>query len=145
MADLGRSIAFYESVLGFELKQRLGNSAAFLAFGDYHHHLGLNTWTSRSGSPPPPGSTGLFHFAILYASRIEFAAALRRVLESGIGLDGAADHGVSEAVYLHDPDGNGIELYWDRPTEDWPIVDGSVAMRTDPLDVDSLLRLAPGT
>ena len=120
VADLERALGFYRDVLGFELTQRMGRQAAFLSAGGYHHHIGLNTWESAGGSPPPQGSTGLYHVAILYPSRAELANALRRLLEAGVQLDGAADHGVSEALYLHDPDGNGVELYWDRPKDQWP-------------------------
>ena len=140
VADLERSLGFYREVLGFRLTQRYGPGAAFLAAGDYHHHVGLNVWESRGGSPPPQRSTGLYHFAILYPTRAALADALRRVLAAGIALDGAADHGVSEALYLRDPDQNGVELYWDRPVEQWPRdAEGALAMRTDALDLDSLL------
>ena len=141
VADLERAIAFYRDVLGFTLKQRYGRGAAFLAAGDYHHHIGLNTWESRGGQPPAPGTTGLYHVAILYPTRADLAAALRRLIEAGVPLDGAADHGVSEALYLRDPDGNGLELYRDRPMEEWPrAADGGIAMVSDPLDLDDLLR-----
>lgn len=140
VADLERAIVFYRDVLGFELTQRFGRSAAFLSAGGYHHHIGLNTWESLGGSPPPAGSTGLFHHAILYPTRSSLAGAVRRVLAAGISLDGAADHGVSEALYLRDPDENGVELYWDRPREAWPRTpDGELAMYTRPLDLDDLL------
>ncbi|HEX5762431.1 MAG TPA: reverse transcriptase-like protein [Solirubrobacterales bacterium] len=141
VADLDQALDFYCGVLGFELQQRLGDEAAFISAGGYHHHIGLNTWHSRGGSPPPPGSTGLFHTAIRYPTRRALADALRRVADAGIGLTGASDHGVSEALYLDDPDGNGVELYWDRPREEWPRQpDGSgVAMFTRPLDVRALL------
>jgi catechol 2,3-dioxygenase len=140
VADLDRAVAFYSGVLGFEITQRFGRHAAFLAAGEYHHHIGLNTWESAGGSPPPPGSTGLYHHAILYPTRAELAAALRRLLEAGIPLDGAADHGVSEALYLRDPDQNGVELYWDRPPERWPRdAGGNLAMVTLPLDLEDLL------
>jgi catechol 2,3-dioxygenase len=140
VADLERSLAFYRDVLGFEVTQRFGSQAAFLSAGGYHHHLGLNTWESAGGQPPPPGATGLYHVAILYPTRAELADALRRVLKAGIPLDGASDHGVSEAIYLHDPDHNGVELYWDRPKEQWPLaVDGSLAMFTRHLDLEGLL------
>jgi catechol 2,3-dioxygenase len=141
VADLDRALDFYTGVLGFELQQRFGE-AAFVSAGDYHHHIGLNTWQSQGGSPPPPGSTGLFHLAIRYPTRAALADALKRLTEAGIRLEGASDHGVSEALYLSDPDGNGIELYWDRPREDWPRPqDGSegVAMITAPLDLRGLL------
>ena len=145
VADIERSLAFYADVLGFELQQRLGNEAAFISAGGYHHHIGLNTWQSRGGTPPPPGHTGLFHTAIRYPDRVTLADALRRVLDAGIPLTGASDHGVSEAVYLNDPDGNGVELYRDRPREEWPRnQDGSVAMVTIPLDLNALLAEAPG-
>ena len=141
VADLDRALAFYCGVLGFELKQRYGRDAAFLAAGGYHHHIGLNTWESKGGPPPPPGTTGLFHVAILYPTRALLADALRRLIDAGISLDGASDHGVSEALYLRDPDGNGIELYWDRDEKDWPRgADGGLAMHTRALDLDSLLR-----
>lgn len=140
VADLERSLGFYRDVLGFELTQRYGRQAAFLSAGGYHHHLGLNTWESAGGSPPPPGATGLYHVAILYPSRAELADALRRLMAAGIPLEGAADHGVSEALYLRDPDGNGVELYWDRPKEQWPRTkDGEVDMFTRPLDLRNLL------
>ena len=140
VADLERALGFYCSVLGFSLTQRYGSEAAFLAAGGYHHHIGLNTWESRGGSPPPPGTTGLFHAAILYPSRPALADALRRLRAAGIALDGASDHGVSEALYLRDPDGNGLELYWDRPEAEWPRTDnGALAMYTRRLDLDSLL------
>jgi catechol 2,3-dioxygenase len=146
VADLERSLDFYCGVLGFELMQRHGNEAAFVAAGGYHHHIGLNTWESAGGTSPPPGSTGLYHFAILYPSRLELANALRRLLAAEIPLDGASDHGVSEALYLRDPDNNGVELYWDRPKELWPRTsDGKVSMSTRPLDLDSLLREISGT
>ncbi len=141
VADLDRALAFYCGVLGFELMQRYGSEAAFLSAGGYHHHLGLNTWESKNGSPPPPGSTGLYHVAILYPSRAALAGALKRLLAAGIALDGASDHGVSEALYLRDPDGNGLELYWDKPRDTWPRTpDGGLAMFTRRLDLDSLLR-----
>jgi len=143
VSDLDRSVRFYTEVLGFDVVQRWGDSAAFLSFGGYHHHLGLNTWESRGGRPPARGTTGLYHFAIVYPSRKELARAFKRLLEHGVQLDGAADHGVSEALYLHDPDGNGIELYRDRPPEEWPrAADGSVAMYTAPLDLEALLAEA---
>jgi catechol 2,3-dioxygenase len=140
VADLERALAFYCGVLGFELTQRNGRDAAFVSAGGYHHHIGLNTWESRGGSPPPHGATGLYHVAILYPSRTELADAHRRLLCAGIQLDGASDHGVSEALYLRDPDENGVELYWDRPREQWPRgADGGLEMFTRPLDLDSLL------
>jgi catechol 2,3-dioxygenase len=141
VADLGRALDFYCNVLGFELKQQLGNQAAFVAAGSYHHHIGLNTWESLGGSPPPPGTTGLYHLAIRYPSRATLADALRRVAAAGIPLDGASDHGVSEALYLRDPDGNGVELYWDRPPDAWPrAAEGRPAMYTGRLEIDTLLR-----
>jgi catechol 2,3-dioxygenase len=141
VSDLERAVAFYRDVLGFELQQRFGDEAAFLSAGGYHHHIGLNTWQSRGGPPPPPGTTGLFHVAIRYPTRRALARALQRLLEAGVRLDGASDHGVSEALYLHDPDRNGLELYWDRPREEWPRArDGKgVAMVTAPLDLADLL------
>jgi catechol 2,3-dioxygenase len=139
VSDLARAIAFYEGVLGFELTQRMGDSAAFLSAGGYHHHIGLNTWESAGGGAPPPGTTGLYHFAIRYPNRAALADALRRLDQAGIPLDGAADHGVSEALYLRDPDGNGLELYWDRPRADWPrAADGSLNMVTERLDLRRL-------
>src|ERR1017187_3312130 len=120
VADLERALEFYCGVLGFELTQRFGSSAAFIWAGGYHHHIGLNTWESAGGSPPPPRSTGLYHLAILYPTRAALADALRRLVNAGVELDGASDHGVSEALYLRDPDENGVELYWDRPSEKWP-------------------------
>ena len=144
VADLERSLAFYCGVLGFELTQRFGAQAAFISAGGYHHHIGLNTWESLGGGPPPPGSTGLYHTAILYPDRPALADALSRVLRAGITLEGAADHGVSEALYLRDPDQNGVELYRDRPPSEWPRTpDGELAMFTRPLDLDALLREAP--
>ena len=139
VADLERAIGFYEGVLGFEITQRMGDQAAFLSAGGYHHHIGLNTWESSGGTPPPRGSTGLYHVAIRYPDRSSLADAFRRLLEASVLLDGAADHGVSEALYLRDPDGNGIELYVDRPREEWPrYPDGTLAMVTEPLDLDDL-------
>ncbi|HVD11286.1 MAG TPA: VOC family protein [Gaiellaceae bacterium] len=140
VADLDRALRFYRDVLGFELQQQLGDQAAFLSAGGYHHHIGLNTWESRGGSPPPRGTTGLFHAAIRYPTRKALADALRRLGEAGVTLDGASDHGASEALYLRDPDGNGLELYWDRPRDEWPrSADGKVAMFTAPLDLRSLM------
>jgi len=140
VANIERSLGFYCGVLGFELTQRYGSGAAFISAGGYHHHIGLNTWESLGGAPPPPGTTGLFHLAILYPSRATLANALRRLLNAGISLDGASDHGVSEALYLRDPDQNGVELYWDRPQATWPRTpDGSLAMFTRPLDLKALL------
>lgn len=139
VADIERSLAFYCGVLGFTLTQRYGSGAAFVAAGGYHHHIGLNTWESRGGHPPPPGTTGLYHVAILYPTRPALADAVRRLARAGIALDGASDHGVSEALYLRDPDGNGVELYWDRPKADWPRQpDGSLAMTTRALDLHAL-------
>jgi catechol 2,3-dioxygenase len=141
VADLERALNFYSGVLGFELTQRYGKEAAFVSAGGYHHHIGLNTWESAGGKPPPPGSTGLFHLAILYPTRAELADALRRLIKAKIPLDGASDHGVSEALYLRDPDGNGLELYWDRPEREWPRrPDGGVSMSTRPLDLEALLQ-----
>lgn len=140
VADLERSLGFYCGVLGFKLTQRYGSQAAFVSAGGYHHHIGLNTWESLGGSPPPPGTTGLYHVAILYPTRRALADALRRLLDAGVSLDGASDHGVSEALYLRDPDENGIELYWDRPQEAWPRTpEGELAMFTRRLDLTSLL------
>jgi catechol 2,3-dioxygenase len=141
VADIDRSLDFYVGVLGFEVTQRYGPSAAFLSAGGYHHHIGLNTWESKGGHPPPSGTTGLFHTAILYPTRPALADALYRVIQAGIELDGASDHGVSEALYLRDPDQNGVELYRDRPQEEWPRApDGSLAMFTKRLDLEDLLR-----
>jgi len=141
VADLDRALAFYCGVLGFELQQRFGTQAAFISAGGYHHHIGLNTWESAGGSPPPPHSTGLYHLAILYPTRATLADALRRLMHAGIELDGASDHGVSEALYLRDPDGNGVELYRDRPREEWPRTpNGELAMVTRPLNLEKLLR-----
>jgi len=141
VTDLERALGFYCGVLGFALMQRYGTQAAFIAAGGYHHHIGLNTWESLGGSPPPPGSTGLYHTAILYPTRAALADALRRLIAAGIPLDGASDHGVSEALYLRDPDQNGVELYWDKPQELWPRTpDGQLAMFTRRLDLDSLLQ-----
>ena len=143
VADLDRALAFYVGVLGFELTQRLGRKAAFISAGGYHHHIGLNTWESEGGTPPPRGSTGLYHLAVLYPTRATLADALRRVLAAGITLDGASDHGVSQALYLSDPDGNGVELYWDRPEAEWPRdAAGQLAMTLDRLDLNDLLRAA---
>lgn len=140
VADLERAVGFYGDVLGFQVMQRIGNSAAFLSAGGYHHHIGLNTWESRGGGPPPPGTTGLYHVAFRYPSRRALADALRRLSDHGIPLDGAADHGVSVALYLRDPEGNGLELYFDRPQDQWPVDgEGSLAMFTRPLDLKDLL------
>ena len=141
VADLDRALGFYQDVLGFELMQRYGDQAAFISAGGYHHHIGLNTWHSKGGSPPPEGTTGLYHTAILYPTRAALADALHRVLSAGIALDGAADHGVSEALYLRDPDENGVELYRDRPEAEWPRDSGgTLAMFNRRLDVEALLR-----
>ena len=140
VADLERALGFYCGILGFELTQRYGRDAAFVSAGGYHHHIGLNTWESRGGRPPAPGTTGLYHFAILYPSRLELARALQRLIDANWPIDGASDHLVSEAIYLRDPDGNGIEIYRDRPREEWPhLGDGTVAMVSDPLDLGDLL------
>lgn len=144
VADLQRALGFYAGVLGLSVMQRFGDSAAFLSAGGYHHHIALNTWESLGGSPPPPGSTGLYHTAILYPSRATLAAALRRVLAAKMPLQGAADHGVSESIYLADPDGNGVELYCDKPREMWPYTtEGRLAMFTRRLDLHALLNEAP--
>lgn len=141
VADLDRALGFYRDVLGFQIKARYGDQAVFIAAGDYHHHIGLNTWESKGGQPPAPGTTGLFHTAILYPTRADLADALHRVLRAGIELDGASDHGVSEALYLRDPDQNGVELYWDRPESEWPRdPNGEIAMYTKRLDVEDLMR-----
>jgi catechol 2,3-dioxygenase len=140
VSDIDQALEFYCGVLGFELMARIGDQAAFISAGGYHHHLGLNTWESKGGAPPPPGTTGLYHTAIRYPDRRTLADALRRVLDAGVPLDGASDHGVSEALYLRDPDSNGVELYRDRPQEEWPRTDdGGFTMFTKPLDVDGLL------
>lgn len=140
VADIDRALAFYQGVLGFEVMARMGMQAAFIAAGGYHHHIGLNTWESRGGSPPPRGSTGLFHVAIRYPTRADLARAVQRVIDAGIAIDGASDHAVSEAVYLRDPDQNGIELYRDRPQEEWPRTpDGGYALVSLPLDLEALL------
>ena len=141
VVDLERSLGFYCGVLGFELTQRLGTQAAFISAGVYHHHIGLNTWESLGGSPPPPGTTGLYHVAILYPTRRALADALQRLIVAGISLDGASDHGVSEALYLRDPDENGVELYWERPQDAWPRTpEGELAMFTRRLDLNDLLK-----
>lgn len=145
VADLERALAFYCGVLGFELTQRYGHGAAFVSAGGYHHHIGLNTWESAGGSPPPPGTTGLYHIAIRYPDRRTLADALRRVADAGLSIDGASDHGVSEAIYLRDPDGNGVELYRDRGEADWPRTpEGGLAMGTRPLDLRSLMAELDG-
>jgi catechol 2,3-dioxygenase len=142
VSDLDRAIAFYRDVLGFELMQRMGDDAAFLSAGGYHHHIGLNTWESQGGVPPPPGTTGLYHVAIRYPDRQTLAQAVRAVVDAGVPLSGASDHGVSEAIYLRDPDQTGIELYRDRPREEWPLAENGVAMYSQPLDVSALLAEA---
>lgn len=143
VANLERALDFYQNVLGFKVTQRIGNSAAFLSAGGYHHHIGLNTWESRDGEPAAPGTTGLYHLALLYPDRAALGDALKRLLKAGIQLDGAADHGVSEALYLRDPDGNGVELYRDRPKNEWPRdAHGELAMYTRPLHLESLLAEA---
>ena len=142
VSDLQRAIQFYRDVLGFELMQQLGDQAAFLSAGGYHHHIGLNTWESKGGSPPPPDTTGLYHVAIRYPDRQTLAQAVQGVLDAGVRLSGASDHGVSEAIYLHDPDLNGIELYRDRPREEWPYEGERLAIYSAPLDVDALLAEA---
>lgn len=143
VADLDRAIAFYSGVLGFQVIQKFGTQAGFLSDGDYHHHIGLNTWESAGGKPPQPGTTGLYHTAFLFPTRTDLARAFKRVLAAGIKLDGAADHGVSEALYLRDPDQNGVELYWDRPKQDWPLdEEGHLAMSNKRLDLEGLLELA---
>jgi len=143
VSDLDRALAFYRDVLGFEVASGYGRDAVFLSAGDYHHHIGLNTWAGRGAPRPVPGTTGLYHFAILYPDRKTLAGAVRRVLDAGVPLEGASDHGVSEAIYLRDPDGNGVELYRDRPEAEWPRAsDGSIAMHTRALDVENLLAEA---
>src|SRR6059036_144858 len=140
VSDLDRALAFYRDVLGLEVTARYGRDAVFLSYGGYHHHVGLNTWAGRGAPRPAPGTTGLYHFAILYPDRSTLAAAVRRVLDAGVRLEGASDHGVSEAIYLRDPDGNGVELYRDRPESEWPRgPDGSIRMHTRPLDLQALL------
>ena len=145
VADLERAIGFYRDVLGFDLMQQVGDQAAFLSAGGYHHHIGLNTWESKGGSPPPRGTTGLYHVAIRYPTRAGLADALKRIVDNRVPISGASDHGVSEAIYVHDPDGNGIELYHDRPRDEWPMApDGEgVAMVSIPLDLEALLAEAP--
>jgi catechol 2,3-dioxygenase len=143
VSDIKRAMDFYCGVLGFELQQLYGTDAAFVSAGGYHHHIGLNTWESKGGSAPPPGTTGLFHTAILYPTRVDLANALKRLASSGIELDGASDHGVSEALYLRDPDQNGVELYWDRPKAEWPKdAQGKLKMLTARLDLNELIKLA---
>jgi catechol 2,3-dioxygenase len=141
VADIERALGFYVGVLGLQLMQRFGKQAAFVSAGGYHHHIGLNTWESEGGTAPPPGTTGLYHLAIVYPTRAALGDALRRLINAGLQLDGAADHGVSEALYLRDPDNNGVELYWDRPRDQWPFTpDGNLAMFTRPLDLADLLN-----
>ena len=141
VADIDRALDFYCGALGFQLMQRRGPQAAFISAGGYHHHIGLNTWESRGGNPPPPDTTGLYHLAVLYPTRAALADALRRLIAANIPLESASDHGVSEALYLRDPDDNGVELYWDRPREQWPrSADGGLAMFTAPLDLSALLK-----
>ena len=144
VSNIQRALDFYVGVLGFELQQLYGGQAAFISAGGYHHHIGLNTWESEGGPPPPPGTTGLFHTAILYPTRADLADALKRLAANKIALDGASDHGVSEALYLRDPDENGVELYWDKPETEWPRnADGSLAMTTQRLDLDDLINTKP--
>jgi catechol 2,3-dioxygenase len=146
VADLDRALGFYHGVLGFEVTQRLGNSAAFLSAGGYHHHIGLNTWESHGGKAPAHGTTGLYHLAILYPTEAALGDALRRLIDADVPLDGAADHGVSEALYLRDPDGNGVELYWDRPENEWPRdTAGELAMYTRTLNLEKLLAAEEAT
>lgn len=143
VADLDRALWFYHEVLGFEIIQRFGNSAAFVSAGGYHHHIGLNTWESEGGQPPAAGTTGLYHLAIVYPTRAELGKALQRLLNAGVPIHGASDHGVSEAIYLADPDSNGVELYWDRPKEEWPLdANGNIRMVTRPLDLRPILAAA---
>lgn len=143
VANIERALGFWRDVLGFEVTQRHGGQVAFLSYGGYHHHIGLNTWESANGSPPPDGTTGLYHVAVLFDTRAELARALKRILDAGIPLEGAADHGVSEAIYLRDPDDNGVEIYWDRPETEWPRdSQGGIAMFTRALDLQALLKLA---
>ena len=144
VSDLERAVAFYRDVLGFEVTQRYGTQAAFLSAGGYHHHIGLNTWDSRGGTHPPPGHTGLYHLAILYPDRRELARALQRLIAHRVPIAGASDHGVSEAIYLNDPDGNGLSLYVDRPRAEWPMIDGELRMDTGPLDLAGLLATLEG-
>ena len=139
VSNLERALRFYRDALGFEITQRYGSNAVFLSAGGYHHHIGLNTWAGEGAAPPPSGRTGLYHFALLYPSRRELARAFKRLFDHAIPIDGASDHGVSEAIYLHDPDGNGLELYCDRPPSEWPRVEGQLQMTTKPLDLDGLL------
>lgn len=144
VADLDRAVAFYRDVVGLDVMQRFRDAAAFMSADGYHHHLGLNVWESRDGAPPPAGATGLYHSAFLFPTRAELARAVRRAVDAGVAIDGASDHGVSEAVYLRDPDENGVEFYWDRPHESWPVdADGRLAMFTRRLDLDALMAEAP--
>src|SRR5258705_2417668 len=143
VSDIERSVKFYRDLLGFELQQMYGDSAAFISAGGYHHHIGLNTWHSKDAPPAPVHAAGLYHIAILYPSRKDLAIALKRLIDAKYPLTGASDHGVSEAIYLNDPDKNGVELYWDKPKEKWPRdAEGNLQMVTDALDIESLLRLA---
>ncbi len=143
VADLDRAVAFYADMLGFTVTSRYGKGAAFLSAGGYHHHIGLNTWESKDGTPPPPHHTGLYHTAVLYPSRADLARVFKRVVDAGWPIDGAADHGVSEAIYFRDPDGNGVEIYRDRPQADWPVdADGNLAMSNSRLDLNALLAEA---
>jgi catechol 2,3-dioxygenase len=143
VADISRALGFYCGVLGFELQQMFGDQAAFISAGGYHHHIGMNTWESKGGNPPPPGTTGLYHTAILYPTEIDLANAMKRVVTNGLELDGAADHGVSLALYLRDPDQNGVELYWDKPKNDWPRgADGKLSMVNARIDLQALLNKA---
>lgn len=145
VANLDRAVGFYRGVLGFQVTQYYGDSAVFLSAGGYHHHIGLNTWVSKEGTPPPRGTTGLYHLAILYPTRRDLAVVYKRLKDLHYPLDGASDHGVSQALYLRDPDNNGVELYWDRPQEEWPMLDGRLNMVTEPLHLDDLLKeLEPG-
>ena len=139
VSNLERALKFYRDALGFEVTQRYGSGAVFLSAGGYHHHIALNTWAGEGAAPPPPGRTGLYHFAILYPSRLELSRAFKRLFDCGVAIEGASDHGVSEAIYLRDPDGNGIELYRDRPRAEWPRAGGQLQMTTGPLDLDGLL------
>jgi catechol 2,3-dioxygenase len=143
VSNLTRALSFYQGVLGFEITQYYGQAAVFLSAGGYHHHIGLNIWESREGQPPAPGTTGLYHVAFLYPTRQDLAKVLKQLQQKGVALDGAADHGVSQALYLRDPDGNGVELYWDRPKNEWPVdAQGNLHMTTLPLDLDELMSLA---
>ena len=142
VSNLDRALSFYSDLLGFEETQRYGESAVFISAGGYHHHIGLNTWYSKDAGPAPVRSAGLFHTAILYPTRKDLALILKRLLDADYPLTGASDHGVSEALYLNDPDGNGVELYWDKPKEQWPVIDGKLEMVTEQLDLNDLLKLA---